>query len=92
MTAKGFKQASLDWKRSLSAKDVWSFQCLQRRKIFVHEDQSVIKEDVVDMQALMPKEGLLRCWNTNHGSVVIGSTYELNVHRLKKTGKALTLQ
>ena len=56
MTTKGFKHASLDWKRSLSAKDVWSFQCLQRRKIFVHEDRSPVKEDVADVQAKMPKE------------------------------------
>lgn len=56
MTAKGFKHASLDWKRSLSAKDVWNFQCLQRRKIFVHKDRGPVGEDVADVQAKIPKE------------------------------------
>jgi hypothetical protein len=106
MTAKGFtilsqvmiydrstnpgicKHASLDREK---AKDTWSFQCFQGRKLFVYEDQSPVKEDVADVQAKILKGSLLRGWNTTHESVAIGSTYELNVYLLKKTGKASTL-
>jgi hypothetical protein len=85
------KHASLDRRRPLSAKDIQSFQCFQGRKLFVYEDQSPVKEDVVDVQAKILKGSLLRGWNTTHESVAIGSTYELNVYLLKKTGKASSL-
>ena len=57
----------------------------------MYEDQSPVKEDVADVQAKILKGSLLRGWNTTHESVAIGSSYELNVYLLKKTGKASTL-
>jgi hypothetical protein len=49
------KHASPDWRRPLSAKDIWSFQYFQSREIFVYEDQSPVREDMADVQAKILK-------------------------------------
>ena len=70
------KHASLDRRRPLSVKDIWSFQCFQGRKLFVYEGQSPVQEDV---QAKILKESLLQGWNTTHESM--GDREYLRVER-----------